>query len=81
MHKLCENLTGHKLEKDEFEYTSEHFKYTKENRQEILRNINDKRSLIALNNELVLISDYADDFIEMIKEAIDDFDRKPNLTE
>jgi hypothetical protein len=41
MHKLCEELTGHKLEKDEFEYTEEHFKYTKEYRQEILRNIND----------------------------------------
>ena len=80
-HKLCEELTGHKLERSEFNYTDDHFKYTKEYRQEIIRNNNDKRSLIALINQLVLIADYADDFIEMINEMLNDIDRKPNLSE
>lgn len=47
IHKLCENLTGHKIEKGEFEFTDDYFKYTKEYRQEILRGLNDKRSLIV----------------------------------
>ena len=81
VHKLCEELTGHKLERSEFHYTEDHFKYTKEYRQEIIRNNNDKRSLIALINQLVLIADYADDFIEMINEMLNDIDRKPNLSE
>ena len=59
-------LTGHKLEHGEFKYTEEHFKYTKEYRQEVLRNIDDKRELIHLNNQIILIADYLDDFIPMI---------------
>ena len=81
VHKLCEDLTGHKLERSEFNYTEDHFKYTKEYRQEIIRGNNDKRSLMVLNNQLVLIADYADDFIAMIKEALVNIDKKPNLTE
>jgi len=79
IHKLCENLTGHKIEKGEFEFTDDHFKYTKEYRQEILRALNDKRSLIVLNNQLVLIADYTEDFIVMIKVTLDDVDKKPNI--
>jgi hypothetical protein len=76
--KLCENLTGNKLEQIE-KYTDDHFKYTKEYRQEIIRSIDDKRELIHLNNQMILIADYLDDFIPMIKEALDDFDKKPNI--
>ena len=81
VHKLCESLTGKKLDTSNWKYTEDHFKYTKEYRQEILRGNRDKRSLIALNNQLVLIADYADDFIKMIDESLKDMDNKPDLTE
>lgn len=81
VHKLCESLTGKKLDTSNWKYTEDHFKYTKEYRQEILRENRDKRSLIALNNQLVLIADYSDDFIKMIDESLKDMDNKPDLTE
>ena len=78
--KLCESLTDKKLDASNWKYTEDDFKYTKEFRQEIIRSNNNKHQLIALYNNLVLIQDYGiPDFIKMIEEALEDFDKKPDI--
>ena len=81
IHNLCKELTNYKLDskKGDFHYTEKHFKYSSEHREEILNSIMSPRGLLALNNDLVVLGDGIDEFIEMIRRKTDSIDRSPNI--
>ena len=81
IHNLCKELTNYKLDpkKGDFHYNEKHFKYSSEHREEILNSITSPRGLLALSNDLVLLSNEMDEFVQMIRRKMDSIDRSPNI--